>query len=135
MTLLQECLEKLQDHIVLSELETEKYFDLLEHCFVFTNWGRIDWNVIQNHIRIDGQLDMEKALNKCNQSINENSQFIILWDSADLPAVKIPLSSLNENLEDITAVSFDTWVFSEEHSLVIEFYHEGETTIGTANSN
>lgn len=54
----------------------------------------------------------------------------IIWDEATLPVVKSNLPSVLEVIYDVTAVSFDTWIFSHVFEYVVEYYHEGETTIG-----
>jgi hypothetical protein len=35
-----------------------------------------------------------------------------------------------EVIDDVTAVSFDTWIFSLASGYVIEIYHEGEVWVG-----
>ena len=52
------------------------------------------------------------------------------WDEATRPAVKSDLHHVLNHIEDVTIVSFDTWLFSPAEKYVIEFYHEGEVTIG-----
>ncbi|GER89685.1 hypothetical protein KDW_38470 [Dictyobacter vulcani] len=54
-----------------------------------------------------------------------------MWDEFTLPIVQCSsLSKLFEQLEDVLIVSFDIWVFSFAEKYVIEFYHEGDITIG-----
>ena len=130
MTLFQECIDKLKNHKVLTESETIKYFELLQESFVFTSWGKIDWTSIQNKKELREITNIVTLIQSENQNITNNSEFTILWDNGALPAIKVPLASIQGALEDIVAVSFDTWIFSDEHSLVIEFYHEGTITLG-----
>jgi hypothetical protein len=130
MSLLKECLEKLQNHKVLNEQETGKCFSSLQNTFEFTSWGRINWTTVKEVIKLDNQEDMLELFVFIFRNICEDPSIVILWDNGALPGVEIPSKNLSGNIDDITAVSFDTWIFSEKHSLVIEFYHEGEVTLG-----
>ncbi len=54
----------------------------------------------------------------------------IIWDEVNLPIIKTDLFSVIDVIYDVTAVSFDTWLFSVDEKSIIEFYHEGEIKIG-----
>ena len=53
-----------------------------------------------------------------------------MWDNANLPCLKSELKNIIKSIDDVTAVSFDTWVVSSDYNIIIEFYHEGEITLG-----
>ena len=61
--------------------------------------------------------------------VNQEKYYII-WDNVELPCVSCELKSIKEHLDDVLAVSFDTWLLSEEGDEIIEFYHEGKITYG-----
>ncbi|MDA1477756.1 CDI toxin immunity protein [Bacillus changyiensis] len=52
----------------------------------------------------------------------------ISWDEGTLT---INLDQVLEVIDDVTAVSFDTWIFSPLSRCVIEIFHDGEVKIGS----
>lgn len=50
--------------------------------------------------------------------------------SQDLPCVSCKLSRILNNIDDVLAVSFDTWLLSQNEREVIEFHHEGKIIYG-----
>ncbi|UYX52452.1 hypothetical protein M3Y14_29355 [Bacillus thuringiensis] len=62
-------------------------------------------------------------------SLQSNIVYII-WDEASLPIIKTNLHQILQVIDDVTAVSFDTWIYSQDVGYVIEYYHEGEVRIG-----
>jgi hypothetical protein len=131
MTLLDECIEALSnDTQVLSEEETQRIFDTFENTFPFTSWGRIDWDRLDKKIYLDSEKDILLSLNERFSQKRLESSIYILWDEGSLPAVKATLKNSLKVIDDVTSVSFDTWIFCPNLGYVIEFYHEGEITIG-----
>ncbi len=49
----------------------------------------------------------------------------IVWDGAGLPVIQGSLHSLLCNLEDVTVVSFDTWVVSKDMRRLVEMRGDG----------
>ena len=39
-------------------------------------------------------------------------------------------SGIFKVIDDVTAVSFDTWIFSPSTGYVIEIFHDGEVRVG-----
>ncbi|WP_456297627.1 CDI toxin immunity protein [Haloplasma contractile] len=58
-----------------------------------------------------------------------NEDVYILWDDGSLLAIKSKLKHIISTIDDITAVSFDTWLFHPSMRISIEFYHENEITL------
>ncbi|OYD06217.1 CDI toxin immunity protein [Paludifilum halophilum] len=54
----------------------------------------------------------------------------LIWSDGSYPVVQSKMKNVMEVIDDITAVSFDTWLFNPASSFVIEFYHEGEIIYG-----
>jgi len=122
VTLLDECLEVLNDYEKIED-ENHKKLEIKFHSLVkFTSWGRINWDILKDNTIID---DIEK-LKKNYGSLN----FYIIWGEIDLPIIKCEFSNIIDNLDDVLAVSFDTWLLSYDKKIVIEFYHDGEITVG-----
>lgn len=125
MTLFEECLVAIgKEAKVLSEKETSKVFDSFTTMFPITTWGRIDWEKVKHRKRIT-------VINCLDGHIYSSKDDVyILWDEASLPAIKLTLDSVLSVINEITAVSFDTWIYCPINRYVIEFYHDGEINIG-----
>lgn len=128
-TLLDECIEALGENIVVFEgEEREEILDSFENSFPITSWARIDWakfRDFQNIVYLD---DIEAYLNK-RYGLDSYIVYII-WDEASLPIIKTNLHQILQVIDDVTPVSFDTWLYSPDLGYAIEFYHEGEVRIG-----
>lgn len=121
--LFTECLEALHDYKIESLEESEKILTQFQKKFIMTNCGYIDWNHIDNSKIIKDVLEIK---NVCDIS----KEYYILWDQKDIPVVSCQLSTIIDNIDDVLAVSFDTWVLSNDIIEIIEFYHEGTITYG-----
>lgn len=51
-----------------------------------------------------------------------------------MPVIKSSIAAIVNNIEDVCAVEFDTWLFSIDYSEIIEFYHEGAIIFGEINN-
>jgi hypothetical protein len=54
----------------------------------------------------------------------------VIWHEGTLPVIQSNLGKVLEVIDDITAVSFDTWIFSSSSGYVIEIFHDGEVRVG-----
>ncbi len=125
MTLFEECLLVLGDSTELSTNETLELYNLMAESFPMTSWGRIDWGRVERKQR----LQYSNLLSKIGD-VDLNEEVYIIWDEVTLPAVKTNLKKALLVIDDVTAVSFDTWIFCPEVKIVIEFYHESDIHIG-----
>nr|WP_113759925.1 hypothetical protein [Brevibacillus laterosporus] len=121
MNLLDECIESLDNCYILNEDEKKQVENNFYSLVPLTNWGRIDWDKFDSKIEIT---QVEDILNLCNES-----NFYIIWSVND-PILKSDINDILNKIDDVTAVSFDTWLLSEDKKIIIEFYHEGEVTLG-----
>jgi hypothetical protein len=136
MSLLNECIETLGDNAnVLSNSDTELIFSAFENTFPITKWARIDWDKIDEKIKFDSSRDILPYLRDRFSPEDLDKHPYILWDDASLPTIKVKLEQILNAIDDVTAVSFDTWIFSPELRYAIEFYHEGEITIGIVSNS
>ncbi|AGF55473.1 hypothetical protein B0P06_000432 [Clostridium saccharoperbutylacetonicum] len=110
----------------MSRKETKDIFGEMIGYFSMTSWGRIDLNKINRKIRADS---IHEGINKLKEENLIDRDVYILWDEASLPAIKTEIESVINVIYDITAVSFDTWIFCPSKKYLIEFYHEHEITI------
>ena len=127
MTLYEECLVALGNNAqAMNGKETKDIFEEITGTFPITSWGRIDLDKINRKIRGDS---IQEGINKLKEERLIDGDVYILWDEASLPVVKTKIESVVNAIYDITAVSFDTWIFCPSKKYLIEFYHEHEITL------
>tara|TARA_Y100000782_G_scaffold81287_1_gene87944 strand:- start:2362 stop:2781 length:420 start_codon:yes stop_codon:yes gene_type:complete len=123
MTLLEECIASLGDDIkIYDKKESNELFDLFQRKFKFTKYGKIDWTSIYH---------TEVVNESIIQEFFDSKYCYIMWDELSLPVIKAPLLNTLSEIDEVTAVSFDTWILSTNQNSVIEYYHEGTITLGT----
>ncbi|MBN2908783.1 hypothetical protein JQC72_04505 [Polycladomyces sp. WAk] len=129
VTLFEECIHALGENCkVLSKEETNRLFSKLGEKFPFTSWGRIDWEKVDNRLYLASSDEIIRYFKRETNPFN--GIVYIIWDEAALPAVKSDLQTILQVIDDVTAVSFDTWLYCPSDEYVIEFYHEGEIVLG-----
>ncbi|MFF2014909.1 hypothetical protein [Paenibacillus sp. NPDC058177] len=130
MTLFEECTLALGENIeILSIRETEDMFNKLVSFFPVTSWGRIDWGSVDNFMEISREQEiLSKIENECG--VHYNNTVFLLWNYTDAPSVCADLNQVLSNIDNVTAVGSDTWIFCPESGYVIEYFHEGQVTVG-----
>jgi len=129
LTIFDECLEALgKDKVVQSEDETREVFKSFTSIFPITKWGVIDWAMVPNKHMVS-KLDDIIGVITAKKSSSDKRVFI-LWNDGSLPSIRVDLETTLRVIDDVTAVSFDTWLYSPDDMYVIEFHHEGRITIG-----
>ena len=122
--LLQECLEALGDYgYILNTKESKEILDLFYKSVPISQYSRVDFE------KIDSSKNIDNASELLIQS--KNKEFYIIWDELNLPIVKSKLNKIINSIDDVVAVSFDTWLLSTNMNEIIEFYHEGEIKLGS----
>jgi hypothetical protein len=129
MTLLEECIVALGNQgVAVDASEGKIIFEEMTKLFPMTSWGRIDW---EKTICKMEKVEKEKVITQLSRhNRNIEKEVYIFWDEITLPVVKSNLKKIIEVIDDVTAVSFDTWIFCPGENYVIEFSHGGELTIG-----
>lgn len=92
--------------------------------------ARINWDAIVAKKKIN---DCQEIIQWLTREKISDYRVILLWNYSDAPAVSTDLRSALRAIDDVTAVGSDTFMFCPSAGYVIEFYHEGEVTIGLAN--
>ncbi len=129
MSLVDNCVNALgEEAVVLSHKETDILFSELSKQFSFTRWGRIDWTSVEHKLLATSVSEILSLLLSNGKEISE--AIFILWDQVKLPAIKSNIYTVLSYIDEVTIVSFDTWIFCPDNKYVIEFYHEGDITIG-----
>ena len=102
--LLRDCLNKITDaEIIDGSAETESILDLMESRF------QIEYHHVKNSYAI--------SLNSI--PLDDNGQYYIIWDNADVPILKCSGASVLQYPDDVFAVSFDTYIISENFTEII----------------
>ena len=129
VNLLDECLDALGEKMeILSEGETLKIFKSFTSTIPITKWGVIDWSAVDIRFMVSGVEDIEYIFGTHKPKAGHT--IYILWNDSVLPAIKVDMRRALRVIDDVTAVSFDTWLFNDTDKYVIEFNHEGLITIG-----
>lgn len=120
----QECIEALKMYKVLTLEDTELIFRQMASNFPMTDYGCIYWKKIDSKVLI-------KKISDIFEVCSEQQEFYIIWSEQGLPSVQCKLNAIIENIDDVLAVAFDTWLVSNDKKEVIEFYHEGSIVYGS----
>lgn len=121
--LFQECIDSLKEYHLLSLEESAKVFKEFEKNYPITLSGHIDWKKFNGIVSEDG-------MPYIYENVDLHEKFYILWDKQDIPCVICELTTILGCMDDVLAVSFNTWLLSLDTNEVIEFYHEGRITYG-----
>jgi hypothetical protein len=123
--LLDECLNALGvEGEIVPEDQRASLIKTLITLFPFTNFGTIEWSKVRDNIVLNSTSDALIALQKRNK-YSYNDVFII-WDEGSLPCIKSNLDAVFREIDEVTPVSFDTWILnlSPTENYVIEFHHD-----------
>lgn len=126
----EECIEALGEQAIILENKEiqELVTDKMEKSFPITSWGRINWEKVNKKITIQSVYDLIPLLKKTEKKVAE--PIYIVWDDAGIPLIKSKLEPIIKNIDDVTAVSFDTWLYCPSEGWIVEFHHDGEITLG-----
>ncbi|MBN1046100.1 MULTISPECIES: hypothetical protein [unclassified Clostridium] len=120
--LLQECIEN-TGGIILEYDENQKIVTNIQEKFPFTVHGRVNWSNINTKNIIEDLSDI-------NDLVDTSALFFVIWDEEKLPCLKCKLKDIITFIDDVTAISFDTWLVSSDYNIIIEFYHGGQIIVG-----
>ncbi len=116
MILLEECidvLKKEKDFLEYDELKSEELFETLQKNIKFTEYGKVDFEGI-SYIKAN-------SLEELNL---ENIKILIFWDEMSLPVLQTNINSVIKYLDDVLAVSFQTWLVSLDFKYIIEYSYD-----------
>lgn len=102
--LLQDCLKKITDAEIIDEsAETENILDLMESRF----------QIEYHHIKGSHEISDNEVF------FNSEQKYYVICDNADVPILKCSGESLLKYPDDVFAVSFDTYILSEDFREII----------------
>lgn len=120
--LLQECVESTGGKL-LNYDEGNRILEEIQEKIPFRLDGRVDFSKFKFKNNIN-------TIASISELIKNSTEFYVMWDEVSLPFLKSELKDIIKFIDDVTAVSFDTWIVSSDYNTIIEFYHEGEITLG-----
>lgn len=129
-TLYLEALEALKkndnDLIVFSQEKSENITDLFERSVPMLTYGSggVDWERLNS---VDVFSSEEQLLPFIKE---EKERVYLLWNQIDLPVVETTVIAVMQSIEDVCAVSFETWLLSEKERYVIELEDSCNSKIG-----
>ncbi|MBR0589395.1 hypothetical protein [Bacillus pumilus] len=113
---------------VLYDNDRAQILSNLENHFPFYCYGQIEWEKVSAYAEVDTFNEIRSFL---YQKMDEYSDIVyVIWDEGTLPIIQFTLDKVFEAIDDVTAVSFDTWIFSPSSGYVIEIFHDGEVKVG-----
>lgn len=129
MDLFEECMEVLGKNAKILDKEiAENILSNFDKNFPLTAWGRIDWDKIKNKKKVN---TFEEILSVIKNKKGKISNLIyVIGSDATVPVFQSNLDIILKNFDDVEAVSPNTWLYCPKDGWVIEFYHDGDTTIG-----
>ncbi len=117
MTLFEECIEALKNYSII---EDDKQKEQILSNLSLTFYGKLDVSQYSE--------PHEVSFNELHL-LPDEKEYYIIWTDAEIPIIKSNIDDILENIYDVLAVSFDTWLISADMKEIIEFYHEGAVTI------
>ena len=118
MNLFEECIEVLGESArMLDKTETAVVFKKFENSVSITWYGRIDWE------NLNGFEEIQNSKEILNH-ISAEDKCLVLWNDMSLPVIETTVASFLENIDDVLAVSFDTWLVVNSKNVIIEFFHD-----------
>lgn len=118
MTLFEECIAVLQKYSIIEDKKLEN--QILSNLHL-TFYGKVDFSKYADSHEVD--LDEIRLL-------SGEREYYVVWSDCTIPIIKCNIIEILNNIDDVLAVSFDTWLISIDMKQIIEFYHEGDITLG-----
>lgn len=126
-SLFEECIEALNPKVlVLKNDEGKIVADTFLKSVKQTSWGRIDWHVCPMIFQTCKFSELEAFFKKEKWA---NEELYIFWIDISHKVLKTDLISLLRNIDDITAVSFGTFILFSKQNLFVEIWSD-EFTVG-----
>lgn len=102
---------------VLADEESRKVMSQFVSSFPIRTSGNggVDWNKVDKKVLLNC---IEEIKNQINLTLADNC--FIIWNDAAHPILETTVERIVNAFDDVTAVSFDTWIFIPKNNNVIE---------------
>ena len=122
-TLFDECIEALHSNVEILDVNTStKIVAHMTSLFPFSKYGRIQWSNVENKKE-------SVEIISIKDFIDISRDVYIIWDNGSHNVLKSSLNLVLENIYDVLAVGFDTWLMDINGNYVIEHYHSGDINV------
>ncbi|AIQ14294.1 CDI toxin immunity protein [Paenibacillus durus] len=112
-----ECMEALgEGTVIFSNEKTEEIYTAFQNEYQITFFGRIDWTKYEFE-----EIDL-KTLETLY--LMKDEEGYVLWSHGFDPVIQAKMNKIIENINEVTAVSPDVWLY-KENNYVIEIFHDG----------
>ena len=115
--LFDEASAALKEVRVLADEESRKVMGQFVSSFPIrtSGSGGIDWNKVDKKVLLNC---IEEIKNQINLTLTDSC--FVIWNDAAHPIIETTVESIMNAFDDVTAVSFDTWIFIPKNNNVIE---------------
>ena len=115
--LFDEALDALKEVRVLADEESRKVMDQFINSFPIrtSGSGGIDWNKVDKKLLLTC---IGEIKNQINPTLTDSC--FVIWNDAAHPIIETTIENIVKAFDDVTAVSFDTWIFIPKNNNVIE---------------
>jgi len=115
--LFDEASAALKEVRILADEESRKVMDQFVSSFPIrtSGSGGIDWNKVDKKVLLNC---IEEIKNQINLTLTDSC--FVIWNDAAYPIIETTVESIVNAFDDVTAVSFDTWIFISKNNNVIE---------------
>jgi hypothetical protein len=127
------CFDRREDVFILTKEDGDLIMDEFVKVFPIAEWGRVDWDRVQNKVRIEDWTmesiqDVLRLLR--SQGFDLNQTAYLMGSTGSLPNVKSSVQRILANLDELTWIGWDQIIYCPNSKYVIESFHDGELTIG-----
>lgn len=123
-TLYKECIDVLCGCKILSMKDSCDIFKTFETKYPITKSGHVNWNDFDGNVKNNLTVDFIK------NNMDLHTKYYILWDMPNIPCVLCDLFAILNDIDEVLAVSFNTWLLSENMKNLVEFDSLGRITLG-----
>ncbi|WP_338764786.1 hypothetical protein WAF17_00305 [Bernardetia sp. ABR2-2B] len=121
-TLLDECIEALEPNVKVFDLElSHEIVNRMPDNYPFTIYGRIDWGKVEKKRAISNSL--------LPSILDISDEVYVIWDGSTNNVLKTKIENVMKNIDDVLAVSFDTWLMQLDGNYIIEYHHNGNINL------
>jgi len=127
--LFRECVEALKATLLSSET-SNKIERLFKAMYPITEWGKIDWEKIEQKIEIGN--DPNNIIPALEQLLRDplDKRVYIEWDNGGIPAIETNLDAIIASFDDVVCVSFEKFIFNPKVGYIIEIRADFKMTVG-----
>lgn len=129
MNLFEECMEALGIHAKTTPNPlADKILSDFDAHFPLNGFGRIDWKKISKKIPVKSLRNTFEIITK--EFGDTLGDVFIIGSDPTIPIITTKFDKIFEHIDDVEAMSPNTWLYCPAKGWIIELYHDGEITLG-----